>query len=55
MAKVTASLAPDNSSAAGFRAWWSWISAQLAAFGWVQSADTGQINWTTVGNPTTAK
>ena len=30
------------------------VSDQLKAFGWVQTADTGQINWTTVTKPTAA-
>ena len=33
---------------AGFRTWGSALSAQIAAVGMVQTADTGQINWTTV-------
>lgn len=33
---------------AAFRAWGSIVSAALATAGWVQTADTGQINWTTV-------
>lgn len=38
---------------ANFRAWGSEISARLAAIGLVQTADTGQINWTTVTRPGT--
>ena len=38
----------DHTSTTGFRAWGSEVSAQLAAIGLVQTADTGQINWTTV-------
>ena len=40
-----------NSSDANFRAWGSYISARFAAVGLVQTADTGQINWTTVLTP----
>lgn len=41
----------DHSSDATFRAWGSENNAQLAAIGLVQTADTGQINWTTVTRP----
>ena len=40
-----------NSSDANFRAWGSYISAQMAAVGLVQTSDTGQINWATVTTP----
>ena len=36
---------------ATFRTWGSGIAAQFAAVGLVQTADTGQINWTTVARP----
>jgi hypothetical protein len=36
---------------ANFRAWGSYISARLTAVGIVKTADTGQIDWTTVANP----
>jgi hypothetical protein len=39
-------------SDAAFRAWGQAISAALAALGLVQTADTGQINWSTVTKPT---
>jgi hypothetical protein len=39
------------SNDADFRAWGSGIAAQLAAIGLVQTANTGQINWTTVTKP----
>jgi hypothetical protein len=54
MATATSSFLPDASTDANFRAWGSWISTELAAMGWVQTADTGQINWTTVTHPTVA-
>ena len=41
----------DNGSNANFRAWGSAISAALAAMGWTQTADTGQVNWSTVTVP----
>lgn len=40
------------SSDADFRAWGSGIAAQLAAIGLVKTADTGQIDWSTVLRPT---
>lgn len=40
-----------NSSDANFRAWGSYISARLTAVGITVTADTGQINWTTVLTP----
>ena len=52
---ATFSAAPGTwtnvTSDANFRAWGSYVSAQLAAMGLVQTADTGQINWATVTNP----
>ncbi len=41
----------NNTTDAFFRAWGSGISAALAAIGLVQTADTGQINWSTVTRP----
>jgi hypothetical protein len=38
----------DQSSDAAFRTWGSEFNTKLAAVGLVQTADTGQINWTTV-------
>lgn len=38
----------DHTSDAAFRAWGGELSAKFAAAGLVQTADTGQINWTTV-------
>lgn len=40
--------APDMGSDALFRAWGSAISTNLATVGLVQTADTGQIDWTSV-------
>src|SRR3954462_11008588 len=41
----------DHTSTTGFRAWGSEFSAGLATVGLVQTADTGQINWSTVTIP----
>ena len=43
----------DHQNDAGFRAWGSDFAAKLLAVGMVQTADTGQINWTTVTRPGT--
>lgn len=51
MATGTANLTPSNASDAAFRAWGSPISGFFNTFGWNQTADTGQINWTTVTVP----
>jgi hypothetical protein len=51
MAKDTRNLPAFLSNDADFRAWGSGIAAQIAAMGLVQTADTGQINWTTVARP----
>lgn len=48
MATTTTSTTPTNASDAQFRAWGLSISTQLAAMGWVNTTDTGQINWATV-------
>jgi hypothetical protein len=43
----------EHNSDAQFRAWGSALSAKLQAYGLVQTADTGQIDWVTVTRPTT--
>lgn len=48
MTTSTFSVVPRQSSDAEFRSWGSAISTALAAVGMTQTADTGQINWTTV-------
>jgi hypothetical protein len=53
MTTATWSSVLDHSSDAGFRAWGSELAAKLAAVGLVQTADTGQINWSTVTRPGT--
>lgn len=41
----------QHTTDAEFRAWGVIFTAQLAAMGWVQAVDTGQINWGTVTRP----
>lgn len=48
MSKVTYTMSVSQDTDTGFRAWGSALSAGLASAGLVQTADTGQINWTTV-------
>jgi hypothetical protein len=54
MAAIITTVQADNTTDALFRAWGSTIAAQMTAFGWVQTSDTGQINWTTVAKPVSA-
>jgi hypothetical protein len=54
MSTRSVSQAFSNNSDANFRLWGKWISDGFSAFGWVQTSDTGQINWTTVLAPTLA-
>jgi hypothetical protein len=54
MAAVTMDLVLSNSTDATFRGWGKAISDRLAAFGSVKTADTGQIDWTTVLTPNTS-
>lgn len=54
MTTYTASVLPSNTSDANFRAWGKAISDGFAAIGLVQTADTGQINWTTVTRPSSS-
>lgn len=54
---ATSSVVQDMSSFstdAKFRAWGAACNAALTASGLTQTADTGQINWTTVARPTVA-
>jgi hypothetical protein len=46
------SLAPNPSTNSGFRSMGSTINSILSGIGLTQTADTGQINWTTVNAPT---
>lgn len=43
----------NHANDANFRAWGSDLSVSLGEVGLVQTADTGQINWTTVTRPAT--
>lgn len=52
MATRTLNVGPSNSTDAGFRAWINEINSALLAFGWTATADTGQINFSTVTRPT---
>ncbi len=51
MSTATGTLLYGNTTDAEFRAWGSAIASALAAIGLVQTADTGQINWSTVLKP----
>lgn len=44
----------DHSSDAGFRTWGAELQTKFLAAGLVQTADTGQINWSTVTRPATS-
>lgn len=54
MATRTSSTVPDNNTDVNFRAWINEIHNSLIAFGWLQTSDTGQINFSTVTRPTAA-
>jgi hypothetical protein len=54
MATRITALNRTNATDADFRAWINEIHNALIAFGWVQTADTGQINYATVLHPTTS-
>lgn len=51
MTTATGTRVLDHTGDAAFRAWGSGFAGDLAAAGLVQTADTGQINWTTVTRP----
>lgn len=51
MTATSFSAAPTNNTDANFRLWGSGMKTALAAVGLVQTADTGQIDWTTVVAP----
>lgn len=50
MATSTGNFVCDNSTLTNFKAWAQAISNALSAFGWLQTADTGQVNWGTIGS-----
>ena len=54
MTIYTFSAPPSNSTTTNFRLWGKGISDALTAVGVVKTADTGQIDWTTVAAPATA-
>jgi hypothetical protein len=49
MATSTGNFVFDNSSLANFKSWAQAISNAFAAFGWTQTADTGQVVWGSIG------
>ena len=51
MSAITKSYAPIQTTDAMFRAIGKMVSDQMLAGGWVKTADTGQIDWTTVTAP----
>jgi hypothetical protein len=51
MTTATTNTPISNAATANFRAWGLEFNTQLAAVGLTQTADTGQINWTTVALP----
>lgn len=50
----TESIFIANDTDAHFRGWTKWVHDRLLAFGWVQTADTGQMDFATVLAPTTS-
>lgn len=48
---LSTSLLANNATNAQFRAWGQNVSSALSSSGWVQTSDTGQINWATVAAP----
>lgn len=48
MATATGNYVCDCSTLINFKSWAQAISAAFAAFGWTQTADSGQVNWTTI-------
>lgn len=53
MATRTTSLTQSNSTDANFRAWINEIHTSLTTYGWTQTADSGQVNYSTATRPTT--
>lgn len=48
MATATGNYPSDNSSLANFKSWAQAISNAFSTFGWTQTTDTGQVNWSTI-------
>jgi hypothetical protein len=46
----TLNLVCDSSTLANFKAWAQPISSWLSTAGWLQSSDTGQVNWSTIAS-----
>jgi hypothetical protein len=46
----TLNLVCDSSTLANFKAWAQPISAWFATAGWLQSSDTGQVNWSSIAS-----
>jgi len=46
MATAVKSVFPDASGYTTFAAWAKWITDTFVTFGWAQTADYGQVNWT---------
>ena len=54
MSTVIFNTQPICDTNAHFRAWGGNISSSFSTCGWVQTSDTGQINWTTIAAPAQA-
>src|SRR5690242_8747640 len=50
MATSQQQLVCDSSTLANFKQWAQGISGNFTTFGWVQSGDTGQVNWSTIAS-----
>lgn len=50
MATLTTVAVRDNSTLANFKQWAQIISNFMTTAGWTQSADTGQVNWSTIAS-----
>src|SRR6266478_9217496 len=50
MATSTGNSVNDNSSLANFKSWAQAISNAISGFGWVQTGDTGQVNWGSIAS-----
>lgn len=50
MATLTSNLVCDNSSLANFKSWAQSISTAFSTFGWTQTTDTGQVNWSSIAS-----
>lgn len=48
MATLQQQLVCDSSTITNFKEWAQAISSAFSTFGWVQSSDSGQVNWSTI-------